>query len=93
MWVEPGSHPFNCYLPPLSIPFTSSPGAKQIYNYIRSETAPYHAVPSIIAINMIMAVAAGGTTAVTIAMWARVYTIQFTLASSACTFPQYIAWV
>ena len=37
---------------------------------------------------MIMAVAAGGTTAVTIAMWARVYTIQFTLASSACTFPQ-----
>ena len=30
---------------------------------------------------MIMAVAAGGTIAVIIAMWARVCTIQFTLAS------------
>ena len=65
--------------------FPFSPGARQIYDSTRSETTPYHAVPSIIAINMIMAVAAGGTTAVIIAMWARVYTIQFTLASYACT--------
>ena len=60
---------------------TSSPGARQIYNGTRSKAIPYHAVPSIIAINVIMAVAAGGTIAVIISMWARVYTIQFTLAS------------
>jgi len=33
---------------------------------------PYHGIPSIIAINMILAVAAGGTTAVIIAVWAQV---------------------
>lgn len=69
-------------IPPYSFNFvTSSPGARQIYNGTRSKAIPYHAVPSIIAVNMIMAVAAGGTIAVIIAMWARVYTMQFTLAS------------
>ena len=55
--------------------FPFSPGARQIYDSTRSETTPYHAVPSIIAINMIMAVAAGGTTAVIIAVWVQVTTI------------------
>jgi len=62
--------------------FPSSPGARQIYDSTQSKTTPYHAVPSIIAINMIMAVAAGGTTAVIIAVWVQVTTVQLLLFGS-----------
>ena len=35
-------------------------------------TYPFYGIPSVIAVNMIMSVAAGGTTAVLIATWAQV---------------------
>ena len=51
-----------------------SSAAKSLFDSATMSTGiwPYHGTPSIIAINMILAVAAGGTTAVIIAVWAQV---------------------
>ena len=37
-----------------------------------SDVYPFYGIPSVIAVNMIMAGASGGTTAIVIAMWAQV---------------------
>ena len=37
-----------------------------------SHALPYHAIPSIIAVNMILAGASGGIVAISIAVWAQV---------------------
>ena len=62
-----------------------SPAAKSLFDSATMSTGiwPYHATPSIIAINMILAVAAGGTTAVIIAVWAQVNQSHETLGHIA----------
>jgi len=48
-------------------------GARTLYSPGSTDfNIPYHAVPSIIAVNMIMSVATGGTAAIIIAVWAQV---------------------
>ena len=59
-------------LPLLIFSLSISPGPRQIFGSSWSPTSPYYAIPSIIAVNMILAVAAGGTTAIVIAVWAQV---------------------
>ena len=57
------------FFPPISL------GPRQIFTSSWSPTTPYYAIPSIIAVNMILSVAVGGTTAIVIAVWAQVWYI------------------
>lgn len=47
-----------------------------IANLTGGNSIPYHAIPSIIAVNMILAVASGGVLSVLIASWAQVSTVE-----------------
>lgn len=49
------------------------------YNYKDSDTEwfPYYGVPSVIAVNMILAGASGGIVAIIIATWAQVSQIKY----------------
>ena len=51
----------------MSISFTANKIMSNSYRLV-----PYHAIPSIIAVNMILAAASGGIVAISIAVWAQV---------------------
>ena len=70
-----------------------SPIAANLNLTASSHLLPYHAIPSIIAVNMILAAASGGVVAISIAVWAQVSQCLHTTFSNTISHVGITIWM